>query len=295
MNRQKTIEFSIIIDTNVEKLILDTFALSKTKLKKFKLPKPFLAKSLRAKDQIALSIDIVNFQKVNPISSLEEVNIIEENEDFIALSKPANCHCHPQSYNETDNIISYLYQEKRYDLLKVNQENYDRGLMYRLDYATSGLLIYLKKQSDYLDMRENFHDYVEKKYYLAVVSGKYNGESSLIHLLKSTGVKGHKVIEDPEHHADTKFSRCDIEVIDYNHTENKTLLKVLLHQGHRHQIRAQLRIAGFPIVGDELYKGEKYQRLLLHCYEYHFNLAGKKYTVRDDSFELVRDLFNSDS
>ena len=176
--------------------------------------------------------------------------------------------------------------------LSVNSKSYDRGLMFRLDFATSGLLILLKLDEDYQDLRTNFHKRVKTKTYLAVVSGEFKVESPLIHLLKSVGPNKSKVVLDDKHSADSKFSRLDIAVLEFNEECNLTLLKVGLHQGHRHQIRAQLNIAGFPILGDELYGGAEGPRLFLHCYEYEFEIAGKDYKLKDPNFDLISKFFN---
>ena len=45
----------------------------------------------------------------------------------------------------------------------------DRGLLYRLDYGTSGILIFLKDEEDYQYLRNDFNNLVKEKSYLAIV------------------------------------------------------------------------------------------------------------------------------
>jgi 23S rRNA pseudouridine1911/1915/1917 synthase len=278
--------------STVTEAIIKTFNVSKSQLKKYGFKKNFLNKAVRARDEISLPINLVNKNLISPVYLGEKAFEIFEDDKLLALSKPYNIHSHPQTYDEGDNLLSYISSIGRNDLLKVNSEKYDRGLMYRLDYATSGLMVLLKSNESYIDIRENFHKRVKKKTYLAIVSGKSNIPSPLIHLLKAVGSNKSKIVLDDEHNADSKFSRCDVELLEYNEQRDLSLLKVNLHQGHRHQIRAQLNIAGFPILGDELYGGESGQRLYLHCYEYEFEVGGIEYKLKDSHFKLLSEFFD---
>ena len=283
MKDEKIIEFSFIQDfPSLQEGIFVLLNISKSQLKKHGLSKKYLNKKIIKGDRIALPINLVNSKLVSPEYHGGEVTEIFEDDNILVLSKPFDLHCHPLNYNEGDNLISYLYSKKRFDLLAVNKDNYDRGLLYRLDYSTSGLVVFLKKDEDYEFARENFSDVVSQKYYLAIVSGKYEGETLLTHLLRSVGEKGKKVVLDEEHTAESKFARCDVELLNYHPEKDMSLLKVRLHQGHRHQVRAQLRIAGYPIVGDQLYHGAKSSRLYLHCYQYGFKVNEKEYSLKDE-------------
>lgn len=293
MSNLKMIEFCFLTSyPTVSESIIDIFDISKSQIKKFGFKKNFLKKAIRARDEISLPINLVNKNIINPEYSGPAVKDIYEDENLLAVSKPFSIHSHPQSYDESNNLLSYICSIGRNNLLRVNSKSYDRGLMFRLDYATSGLMVLLKNDEAYFDLRENFHKRVITKTYLAVVCGEFKAESPLTHLLKAVGPQKSKIVLDDEHNADSKFSRCDVELIEFNKTENLSLLKVGLHQGHRHQIRAQLNIAGFPILGDSLYGGEDANRLFLHCYEYEFEIAGKSYKLKDSNFQLLGELFN---
>jgi 23S rRNA pseudouridine1911/1915/1917 synthase len=293
MSKIKTIEFCFLTSyPTVSEAMISIFDISKSQIKKYGFKKNFLKKAVRTHDEISLPINLVNKNIINPIYSGIAIKEIYEDDTLIAVSKPSNIHSHPQTYDESDNLLSYICSIGRNNLLKVNSNAYDRGLMFRLDYATSGLMVLFKSDDVYFDIRENFHKRVKTKTYLAVVSGEYNVDSPLTHLLKAVGPQKSKIVLDDEHNADSKFSRCDVEVIEFNETENLSLLKVGLHQGHRHQIRAQLNIAGFPILGDSLYGGDDADRLFLHCYEYEFEASGKTYKLKDPDFQLLGKLFN---
>jgi len=55
--------------------------------------------------------------------------------------------------------------------------------------------------------------------------------------------------------------------IKYCAKTNSTALKIFLHTGRSHQIRAHLQSIGHPLVGDKKYGGIEAKRQLLHAYE----------------------------
>ncbi len=244
--------------------------LSRSQLKKF-LKSSFLKKSLRHGDEIDLPLNILNYGNINPHFQGKEVKILQETDDFFVLAKPQGIHCHPLSYEESDNCLSFLRQQGLNDYLIVNCDSYDRGLLYRLDQLTSGLLI-LSKNSDFLEqLKIRRHDIIRKKEYLAIVQGQTPSEGELDHFLYASGYKGFKMIEDARgDQAQLKFKR-----LRYSQSDNLSLIKVELGIGLRHQIRAQMSLAGFPILGDELYGGQSAARLFLHCFHYQIEWQDK--------------------
>ena len=55
--------------------------------------------------------------------------------------------------------------------------------------------------------------------------------------------------------------------------DNMSLLEIELHEGARHQIRVQLSLSGYPIIGDTLYGGIPHDRFGLHCFRYETTLG----------------------
>lgn len=253
---------------------------SKNQIKKY-LPKKYLAKKVIVRDEVSIPINIANYGKVNPVYIGPVIKTLYEDENFLVISKPTKIHCHPLGYNETDNILSYLATIAP-ELLKVNRESYDRGLFYRLDYETSGLLYFAKKTEFQKELRDHFSNLVKEKYYLAVVSGKTEEKETLTHRLKSFGMSQAKVHVD-----DTgKLCECFYERLDYNEEKDLSLIRVALKQGFRHQIRVQMQSAGYPILGDSLYGNIEYSRMMLHCHQYHFTFNSLEYDLKDESLAL---------
>lgn len=222
---------------------------------------------------------------ISPRYTGELPQVIYEDKIFQVLHKPFNIHSHPLEYSDSDNLLNWMMAQREYEALKVNQQNYDRGLLYRLDYATSGLMIYIKTQSDYSFLREHFSDIVKEKFYLAVLSADVKEEQSFFHNLR---FNKNKVYVSKE----KTLNEAKIDVYPVMRIANKSLVLIRLYQGHRHQIRVQLSSSGLPILGDELYGGEKAQRTYLHCFQYSLKLKGRNYQFQDDNFSLLETFFD---
>ena len=234
---------------------------------------------------IRLPLNFVNHLKINPIYEGPEVSILSETEDIIVLHKPPGVHCHPLSYEDKDTLLNDLVSVGKWAPVQVNEDNYDRGLLYRLDYETSGVIV-LAKHDKYLKfMRENFDVAMKRKFYWAIVEGDFNKEGRWVHNFKSTGQKGSKqkvsegYVEGPHEGV--------MSVLKISVGKGVSLVLVNLKTGLRHQIRAQLSFLGFPILGDELYGGRKADRVFLHALRYEFSVI-----VEDSNAELFNIFFD---
>jgi 23S rRNA pseudouridine1911/1915/1917 synthase len=273
--------------SNLEELLNKELLFSKSFLKK-SLSKAYLVKSIREKDELELNVEILNRGLINPVYSGEEIEVLLENENYIAINKPAGIHGHPHSYSETDTALNFIRSKFNIPHLSTPQDESESTLLYRLDKETSGVLIFCKNKNHHQSIRDSFNSLVKEKEYLAIVKGKFNQEGTHRHDLKASGSKGSvmKALAPTD-----KSVSIEVRLVEYNEAEDYSLVKVHLGQGSRHQIRCQLSEIGFPILGDTLYGGDKAQRLFLHAY---------KYTIEDTSItckdcDLFLRFFNLDS
>lgn len=270
----KTTEFCLLENvSSVEEFLKSYFSCSSSKLKKY-FEKSFLNKSLKARSTLKLPINFINEGMINPVYSGGEITILYEDENFLVMNKLPFQYVHPLSYDESDNCLSYL-RSKRPELLNVNQGYYDRGLLYRLDYETSGVLIYVKKEKLYQEMRDNFAVVARKKIYRCWVRGECKLSGSFAHSFSSSGEKGMKVIVGDE----TKYEQVgmlSLKPIRFDNVHHRTLMEVDLQTGLRHQIRAQLAHLGYPLIGDKLYGESEAPRLYLHAQSYQITTLGNE-------------------
>jgi len=268
-------------EKSLELILIELFLCSKNQLK-LSLSKEARVKTIFSKKEIQIPLDLANHRQINPVYTGERVDVLFENEDYLAIHKPPFIHSHPLKYSDTNTAINSLVGLKKWQVLEVNQKNYDRGLLYRLDFETSGVLLLAKKQFLYDQVRANFRSLMKEKFYLAIVQGDFHLDGRHLHFLRSNYSK--QVCSDVEV---SEGQEANLDVKKIMAHEGHSLLLIRLHEGHRHQIRAQLSFLGFPILGDELYGGEKSSRLFLHAFEYRGEV-----TVRDEKAELFELFFD---
>lgn len=152
----------------------------------------------------------------------------------------------------------------------------ERGETYfihRLDRNTAGLLVFAKNAEAEGELLSAFRDRRVEKIYLARVVGcpKEKHAVCTAYLKKDAAASRVRVSSKP---VGEKII-TEYEVLEGGET---SLLRVTLHTGKTHQIRAHLAFLGFPIVGDEKYGDGAYnrahnavrqklvaKRLTLHC------------------------------
>ncbi len=254
--------------------------LSKSQIKKCGLTKKQRLKRIKKHSILEIPKALFNRFEAYPVFGDSERRpvVIAKEDEFLAVSKPSYVHSHPLSYFEKDNIISFLKEESYFSFLSPFKEaTFDRGLLYRLDYETSGLTLFTNS-TDFLSKVRSKCITPELKLYQAVVEGDYDGEPFLTNRLTRAGKKVYADEQGTE-------AQVGVKKVAYNSELGLSLLEVSLQEGLRHQIRAQLSIAGFPIMGDILYGARPSENGFgLHCYEY--RIKSKKFN--DNSFSSLK-------
>ncbi len=269
--------------TSLEEALIQTIGISRSKLKKGKISKKFLKKKILEKDQVEIPEDLINLGMINPRYHGPDIKIIKEDEFFLVLEKPPQVHCHPLLYSDQINCLSFIrerYENK--EILNIGKDFAEKGLLYRLDYETSGVLVYCKSDSLFTEIRKKFKDFFKQKIYQVVVEGNLQKLGVLEDYLIPVGKNGHKMAV--VNHSQGAPASLEILETDYNEKRDISFVRVALHSGLRHQIRVQLANLGHPIVGDPLY-GKKGGRLMLHARKYDFEMDDCRETFESD-FDL---------
>lgn len=243
------------------------------------------SRSVKKREVVKLPINLVNHMMIYPAYEGPDVTIISETTEFLVLHKPPFVHCHPHSYEDKNTLLNFLVVNNKWEALCVNTDNYDRGLLYRLDFETSGVIVLAKTEKFLRFMRDNFDTAMKRKFYWAIVEGDFDKEGRWSHFFRPSGQKGvkQKVVD----HEIEASQEGTLSILKVSTHEGKSLVLVNLKTGLRHQIRAQLAHLGFPILGDELYGGKKAERLFLHAFRYEF-----LETVEDPTPELFNVFFD---
>lgn len=243
---------------------------------------------LRAGDTI--QIKDLSSNRVYPNPDVP-VSVIYRDDYLFAINKPAGLPAHPNRPHERDTlanglIAAFPQQEGIGDSPLV------AGILHRLDTDTSGLTLAARTQEIFDYFRTAFSERQLEKTYLALVEGRITEKGRLEHnLIHNPQHPGHMIdadtIRDPERpmKAVTRYQPI-------REFRNHTLLEVGIRTGVTHQIRCQLSLAGFPIVGDTRYGGQAvpgFPRHFLHASAIEFSLPGTQQITRLEA-PLTKDL-----
>lgn len=171
------------------------------------------------------------------------LKVLYEDNHLIAVFKPAGVLTQPdQSRSEDLMAVVKRYLKEKYK----KPGNVFLGLVHRLDRPVSGIVLFAKTSKGASRISEQFRKGNVKKIYKAVVSGKMPQEKGiLVNYLEKDAQKLMAIS------GKGKEAVLHYEVIKSN---NKySLLEIRPQTGKFHQIRIQLSLAGFPILGDTKY------------------------------------------
>ena len=193
--------------------------------------------------------------------------IIENNENFIVINKPAGIAV--QSGTKSfKNVVDTLRETKYFEDTKP-------FIVHRLDKETSGILIVAKTREYAQLFTSLFRIRKMHKTYLAVVYGEVSNEIKVLEDDLVLYEKEKKIVQKA-----TSF----IKIL--KGTSEYSLLELRPITGRKHQLRKQLYNIGNSIIGDDKYyvkRGKdfiKSKNLMLHAYEIKFMINNVKYNFR---------------
>jgi len=134
-------------------------------------------------------------------------------------------------------------------------------IVHRLDRETSGLMILARSEAIQQALQKNWKAVTKR--YLAVVEGQPAETcGSLVDKLVETASLLVRRVQSGGDRAVTRYQVMERQA-------GRSLLKLTIETGRKHQIRVQLAGAGWPVVGDRKYgsRDDRAKRLALHSCE----------------------------
>lgn len=174
-------------------------------------------------------------QKIKKLTK-NKLNIVFENDDFIAINKAAGLLSIPDR-EQSERSLKEILKDKYGDIFTVH----------RLDKETSGIILFAKNEATHKYLSKLFEDRQIEKYYLGIVHGSPQQSGSI----------DAPISEHPLHkgmmqvHKNGKTSLTTYEVTEAN--KNYSLVSFQLHSGRTHQIRVHAKHIGHPLACDPLY------------------------------------------
>jgi 23S rRNA pseudouridine1911/1915/1917 synthase len=123
------------------------------------------------------------------------------------------------------------------------------GMVHRLDRPVAGVVLFARTSKAASRLSRQFRERTVKKTYLAVVEGTMPDTSGCLRHHIERGCRHSRVLPDATPHS--KTASLHYEVL--GHDRGRSLVRIGLETGRRHQIRIQLAHTGCPILGDRRY------------------------------------------
>ncbi|MCB0318151.1 MAG: hypothetical protein KDD56_05295 [Bdellovibrionales bacterium] len=185
---------------------------------------------------------------------LPTIKILFEDENLFAFSKPAKLH----SIGKTDSEPSAaLMAAKFYPKCKsVGGNIYEHGLLNRLDFHSTGIILAAKTQLAWEEMRKVYKAKKIYKEYIIFVDGEFDAKKNISAYLGNPNRRAKKVRvyqEKPRQKDRAVLTNSSFLALKKIDSLNASICRVLTSTGARHQVRAHASFLGHPLCGDELY------------------------------------------
>lgn len=168
---------------------------------------------------------------------MKSLDIIFENESFVAVNKPAGLLSIPDREGKELSLKSML-TDKYGSIFTVH----------RLDRGTSGVIVFAKDEDTHRFLSLAFEERNVEKYYTGFAKGNPTPNSGTIEapIAEHSSKRGVMLI-----HKRGKASITDYEVLEG--FGKFSYLQFRIHTGRTHQIRVHMQSIGHPLLCDELY------------------------------------------
>ncbi|MBD7965596.1 RluA family pseudouridine synthase [Fictibacillus norfolkensis] len=186
------------------------------------------------------------------------LDIIYEDQHFIAVHKPAGMPTIPSLYQPKGSLASaVLFYYHQHDIPGTFHA------VNRLDKDTSGIVLIAKHRFAHSLMSRQQKDKVIKREYIAFVHGELKDENGTIDrpIARNPESIIERMVSEDGQRSITHYKR-----IDYVEETNFTVISLRLETGRTHQIRVHMSSIGHPLLGDDMYGGtlERIERQALH-------------------------------
>jgi RluA family pseudouridine synthase len=183
------------------------------------------------------------------------IQVLFEDRYIIALSKPAMMHCERRVGDNSPSVAAFLADQYP-DAEKSTERWEDAGLVQRLDYVTSGVLLAARNAEIRAAIRELSRSELMKKDYLALVEGFPPEKFECSGFIGSPYRRAKKVrVFDEIPGAKQRALPASTTFTTKKQLKGAgaTLVSARCMTGRRHQVRAHAGHCGFPLLGDSLY------------------------------------------
>jgi len=235
------------------------------------------SKPMHAGARIEVHLDLKKIQAPpQKVFDLQAKDILYEDDEIVVVNKPEGLPTQPTLDAARDHLYASV---KRYLKNRDQVEPYV-GLHHRLDFDTSGAVLFTKKRTANKWVSELFKNHkIQKTYHALTVANnevKNSNWDIKNHLGKSK--KTGKVNHVAEVQSGGDFAHTKFRVLERK--KNYWVIEAQPLTGRTHQIRVHLQKSKLPILGDVLYSGPRDERIYLHAVCLSFQHGNTKKSLR---------------
>ena len=223
-------------------------------------------------------VDSAQLESAPAPQFLPELEILYEDQDILAVNKPAGIVTHPSGSHYSDSLSNQVaaYFRSKGESTKVRSIG-------RLDKETSGILLFARNQTAAARLQKQRESGISEKTYLAAVSGSMpedtDGAFHRITTPLAPDPKNRlKMVISPDGSlpgskpAETLYSVLKSTAPDSRISASLVMLR--LKTGRTHQIRVHMASLGHPLLGDSMYHlsdtANLFSRAALHAWKLKF-------------------------
>lgn len=177
---------------------------------------------------------------------MQDLDILFEDDDLLVVNKPPGLRVIPDGYDISLSSIRSIL-ENAYGKVFI---------VHRLDKDTSGVLLVARNPSSHRSLNTQFQEHrVAKEYYaLVLCPTPFPSELRIDAPLRVNGDRRHRTVVDK---LQGKPAFTEFQLIQQ--FDRVAFVKAMPKSGYTHQIRAHALFAGYPLLGDPLYRFAAYQ------------------------------------
>lgn len=276
MNQNPKKEFKILtVDQSHQGVRLDKYItefmpeISRSKVQKYitngkvKVNDTIVKKRYTIQKNDIITIDEESIQQDNKQSLKPEnidLEILYEDDNYVAINKPAGMVVHPGNGNYQGTLANALLF--RFQSLSLGGAKDRPGIVHRLDKNTTGIIVVAKNDHAHHALSRLFANREVKKEYIGICIGLYPQPEDTIN-----APIGRKKNDPLKWCVNKDGKEAITEYKLLIHHSGLSLMQFKPYTGRTHQIRVHCSYAGFPIIADNLYGGSRSKVLTIEPLE----------------------------